>query len=224
MRAKALRREGGPTEVRFAELDTSDASSVKAFVARMKSEHGSLDVVVQNAGVALDGFDADVVRRTIATNFGGTRDVVGGLLPVMREGGRVVVVSSMVGKLNKYGKDVEGRFRGAKSVKDVQALMEEYTTKVEKGRHEKDGWPSSAYAVSKAGTTGMVGVMGKELLGQNSGVLLNSCCPGYVNTDMTKGRGRHTPDEGARTPVKLALGDINGVSGEFWQNEEVSTW
>lgn len=29
---------------------------------------------------------------------------------------------------------------------------------------------------------------------------------------------------GAKTPVKLAVGDLGGVSGEFWENEEVSSW
>ena len=41
---------------------------------------------------------------------------------------------------------------------------------------------------------------------------------------MTKGRGRKTPDQGAQTPVKLALGDLGGKSGEFWEHEEVSQW
>ena len=37
-------------------------------------------------------------------------------------------------------------------------------------------------------------------------VLVNACCPGYVNTDMTKGNGAKTVDQGAKTPVMLALG------------------
>jgi hypothetical protein len=37
---------------------------------------------------------------------------------------------------------------------------------------------------------------------------------------MTRGRGTKTPDEGAMTPVMLAVGDIGGKTGEFWQNEK----
>lgn len=57
-----------------------------------------------------------------------------------------------------------------------------------------------------------------------SGILVNSCCPGYVRTDMTKGGGMKTVDEGAMTPVMLALHDIGGKNGEFWQGEKIIEW
>jgi carbonyl reductase 1 len=45
-----------------------------------------------------------------------------------------------------------------------------------------------------------------------------------VKTDMTKGGGTKTPDEGAMTPVMLAVGDIGGKTGEFWQHERLARW
>jgi len=45
-----------------------------------------------------------------------------------------------------------------------------------------------------------------------------------VKTDMTKGRGMKTTDEGAITPVMLAVGDIGGKTGEFWQHERLVQW
>lgn len=36
---------------------------------------------------------------------------------------------------------------------------------------------------------------------------------------MTKGNGIKKPDEGAQTPVMLALADIKEVTGDLWQNE-----
>ena len=41
---------------------------------------------------------------------------------------------------------------------------------------------------------------------------------------MTRGGGAKTPDQGARTPVMLALEDIGGRTGEFWQSESVTEW
>ena len=41
---------------------------------------------------------------------------------------------------------------------------------------------------------------------------------------MTKGRGAKSVDEGAQTPVMLAIGDIGGKTGLFWQHEKVSEW
>jgi carbonyl reductase 1 len=34
---------------------------------------------------------------------------------------------------------------------------------------------------------------------------------------MTRGGGAKTPDEGAQTPVMLALSDIGGQTGLFWK-------
>lgn len=43
-------------------------------------------------------------------------------------------------------------------------------------------------------------------------------------TDMTKGKGTKNVDEGAQTPVMLAIGDIGQTTGEFWQDEKVKSW
>ncbi|KAL9056085.1 MAG: hypothetical protein Q9162_003147 [Coniocarpon cinnabarinum] len=131
----------------------------------------------------------------------------------------------MVSKLNKYSPELTERFKSAKIIPDITELMEEFQEKVEQGIHAKDGWPSSAYGVSKSGVTGMSRILGKQIVqgkfkGVKDGVLLNCCCPGYVDTDMSKHNGRKTPDQGAATPVKLALGDIGSTSGEFWEFEE----
>ena len=93
--------------------------------------------------------------------------------------------------------------------------MGSFTEAVERGVENERGWPSAAYAVSKSGIIGMTRAVAKEERKKGSGVLVNSCCPGYVSTDMTGNRGAKTVDEGAQTPVLLALGDIEGTSGEF---------
>ena len=59
---------------------------------------------------------------------------------------------------------------------------------------------------------------------KGSKVLINSCCPGFVNTDMTKGRGSKSVDEGAQTPVILGIGDIKDQTGLFWQHEKPIDW
>ncbi|CAJ2503308.1 Uu.00g107020.m01.CDS01 [Anthostomella pinea] len=59
---------------------------------------------------------------------------------------------------------------------------------------------------------------------RDRGVLVNACCPGWVKTDMTRGGGAKTPDQGAQTPVMLALHDIGGKTGGFWQNEKEIEW
>jgi carbonyl reductase 1 len=41
---------------------------------------------------------------------------------------------------------------------------------------------------------------------------------------MTKGKGVKTIDEGAHTPVMLALQDFHGKSGGYYQDEKEQQW
>lgn len=251
--AKALAAEGGLTTVRYHGLDISRTKSVLDFAGFLEKEHPEgIDVVVNNAGIAMNGFgttthcppylpgpffvcllilpplgpqtdttavraDINVVRETLQCNYYGTLTATRSLLPLIRPGGRLVNVSSMSGHLNaKYSAEIRTAFAASESVDDITALMESFTRAVEQGKEGERGWPSAAYAVSKSGITGMTRAVAREEKGKaGGGVLVNSCCPGFVSTDMTKNRGAKTVDEGARTPVLLACGDIKGTAGEF---------
>ena len=53
-------------------------------------------------------------------------------------------------------------------------------------KHEALGWPTGAYGPSKVGMTLLAFAQARQL--RSSGpedVLLNVCCPGYIDTDMT---------------------------------------
>ncbi len=55
--AKALRQDGGLTDVKYTQLDISNEASRKKFEAFLKKEHPEgIDMLVNNAGVALNGF------------------------------------------------------------------------------------------------------------------------------------------------------------------------
>ena len=144
----------------------------------------------------------------------------------IRNGGRLINVTSMSGKLNKYSDEVRNAFlQAAKTdVPACTALMEKFKQSVAEGKEKEAGFPSAAYAVSKAGATAMTKAVAMEEAKRNRGVLVNACCPGYVKTDMTRGGGAKTPDQGAQTPVMLALHDIDGKTGGFWQNEKEIEW
>lgn len=178
------------------------------------------------SGIALQGFDSNVVKETLETNYYGTLEATQDLLSVIRTNGRLVNVSSMAGKLNKYSPDIRDAFMKAADtdVPAVTALMEKFKSAVADGKEKEAGFPSAAYAVSKAGVTAMTKAIAKKHSSDGRHVLINACCPGYVKTDMTKGGGSKTPDEGAKTPVLLALGDINNVTGGFWQGEKQIEW
>lgn len=194
--------------------------------------HSSAVLLLLLLSISFRGFsltctnvDINVVKETLQCNYYGTLAATRSLLPLIRPGGRLVNVSSMVGHLNSaYSAELRSAFAESKTVDDVTKLMESFTSAVEQGKETELGWPSAAYKVSKTGVTGMTRAIAAEETEKGSGVLVNSCCPGYVDTDMTKGRGSKTVDEGAQTPVLLACGDIGGIGGEFWENKKVSEW
>ncbi|KAK6442762.1 hypothetical protein LTR95_001009 [Oleoguttula sp. CCFEE 5521] len=219
--------KAGNTTITFATLDISQTKSIQSFRDFLKSQNPEgIDILINNAAVALQGFDSNVVKETLETNYYGTLEAMQDLLPLVRENGRVVNVCSMAGSLSKYSADLKQAFHDAarKDVPAVTALMEKFKRDVGDGKEKERGWPSAAYAVSKAGEIAMTKVMAGEEEGRNRGVLVNACCPGYVNTDMTKGKGTKTPDEGAKTPVMLVLQDIGGKTGLMWQSEKEVEW
>ncbi|RCV19664.1 hypothetical protein SETIT_3G403100v2 [Setaria italica] len=84
-------------------LDVTSDASVANAVRRVLSEHGRIDVLVNNAGVGCTGplaeLPAESVRRAMDVNFLGQVRMVRAVAPhmVARRSGRVVNVGSVVG-------------------------------------------------------------------------------------------------------------------------------
>ena len=58
-KAKALGEHGGMTDVKFHQLDIIHPGSIQAMAGDLEAAHGKgLDFVVNNAGIAMDGFSA----------------------------------------------------------------------------------------------------------------------------------------------------------------------
>jgi NAD(P)-dependent dehydrogenase (short-subunit alcohol dehydrogenase family) len=99
--AAAARRIGGAVEVR--ELDLASLASVRAFAAKLAADHPAVDLLVNNAGVALLGprrVSADGFELQLATNMLGHFALTGLLLGTLAAapGSRVVSLSSITHK------------------------------------------------------------------------------------------------------------------------------
>lgn len=239
--AKVLETDGGLAEIKYHHLDITDESSIKDLAEYLKESHTEgIDFVINNAGIALNGFgtkplippntsanshlDARIVKETLQTNYYNTLLASRAFLPLIKPTGRLVNVGSIAGALSKYSDAVRTRFLDARTEEDVTAIMRDFAAVVDQGREKDAGFPSAAYAVSKAGCIAGTKALARKEKEGGGRRLINVCCPGYVNTDMTKGNGTKTPDQGAQTPVLLALQDIGGKTGEFWRDEKVIEW
>lgn len=82
--------------------DVTDRDSVEAMIERTIEEFGSLDILVNNAGLGLSGrvedLRTDDLRYLFEVNLVGPLICVQAALPRMNRGGRIINVSSVVGK------------------------------------------------------------------------------------------------------------------------------
>ena len=84
-------------------LDILDKESILKLRDHMSSTFGGLDILINNAGIAYDATSSESfgvqAKRTLMTNYLGTKMVCDVLFPILRPGARVVNVSSSMGWL-----------------------------------------------------------------------------------------------------------------------------
>jgi NAD(P)-dependent dehydrogenase (short-subunit alcohol dehydrogenase family) len=213
-------------DVEYRQLDVLDRAAIGELAAYVRDTYGGVDILVNNAGVAQSGFDSDVVRLTVDTNVFAPLELGDALLPIMRAGGRIVMVSSGMAERSCLSEDLAERFMHDMSRDEFVGLMRGFVSAVAEGTHEQAGWPSSAYRVSKLAMNKLAEIMGQELdaEGNPQGILVNSSCPGWVRTDMGGPHAPRSPREGADTPVWLALLDETGPQGGFFRDREPASW
>jgi NAD(P)-dependent dehydrogenase (short-subunit alcohol dehydrogenase family) len=173
------------------ELDVSDPASIEAAVAAVGADPGRLDVLVNNAGVGLDWG----VSAT-EPDF----DTVQQILETNLFGAYRLAV----GLLPLLRQSDHPR------IVNVSSGMG--------GVAEMGGW-SPGYRLSKAGLNAVTRMLSVELA--DAGFLVNSACPGFVDTDMGGPMGATKPvAEGAAGIVWLATLPDDGPTGGFFRDGE----
>jgi NAD(P)-dependent dehydrogenase (short-subunit alcohol dehydrogenase family) len=120
-RADALQDEAAQAgvEVDVEPLDVTDAASVEACLAEVRSRYGRLDAVVNNAGIS--NFDPTMERSTLAAlranlevNFVGAVAVSRVAMPLLRAvGGRLLSVGSVHGVVGQPFNEAYAAAKGA---------------------------------------------------------------------------------------------------------------
>jgi len=223
--AAELQRTGG--DVSFKPLDISDPRSIEMFASMIKQEYGAIDMLVNNAGFAFKGADptpfTHQARPTLSINYFGTVNVCEYLKPLIRDNGRVSIVSSMSGRVSIFPPQVRERLLSpALTTAEISQFANLFIQDVEAGTHQQKGWPNTTYGASKGFVSAYTRVLARELKGRN--ILVNCCCPGYCVTDMSSRRGNRSAAEGAKTPAMLAMLPAGAPTGEYWTDGVVRNW
>lgn len=228
---ESLKAEG--LNPKFHQLDIEDKVSIERLKNFLVNEYGGLDVLINNAGFAYKGSSTvpivEQAEVSMKINAFATLNVCRMLYPILRPHARVVNMSSRESRLSDLNnKAVKEQLLSPNlNEQDVINIANQFLQDVKDEKQKENGWKMSNYGMSKAILSALSIVLARELhRDPREDIILNFCCPGYVATDMSSGEGAKTTDEGADTPVYLALLPPNTKSpvGEFVAERKIINW
>jgi len=184
---------------RFVQIDVTDDASVAAAVADVADHEGSIDVLINNAGVSSPY--APIEEQTVAdaadvfaVNVLGVVRVTHAFLPLLRGSDNPVVVNVSSGM---------GSFAATHDPDRVESTF-----------------PAPFYTSSKAALTMLTTQYAKSI----PDVKFNAADPGYTATDFNHHSGPQTVTEGTDAIVELATIGVDGPTGAFRDRHGVAPW
>ncbi|KAL4621856.1 hypothetical protein ACB092_06G258700, partial [Castanea dentata] len=237
--------------VLFHQLDVADPASITSLADFIKTEFGKLDILVNNARIGGVKFDSDVTKwiefflllqqgdgivqrkliqtyelaeECLKTNYYRAKRTAEALISLLQlsNSPRIVNVSSSAGQLknipNEWAKRVLCDDENLTEA-EVDEVLEEFLKDYKEGSLEAKGWPTilSDYTVSKAAMNAHTRIIAKKY----PSFCINCVCPGFIKTDINRNTGILPVEEGAASPVRLALLP-DGSPGLFFVRQEVS--
>jgi NAD(P)-dependent dehydrogenase (short-subunit alcohol dehydrogenase family) len=199
----ALRLQAEGLDVEALTLDVTSPASVAAAAADIDKKFGRLDILINNAGIAIkDGSknvseqSIDVWRKTFDTNLFALITVTQAFLPLLKksQAGRIVNLSSILASMTLHS--------------DPTSPIYHFKT--------------PAYNVSKTAVNGWTVQLAYEL--RDTPIKVNAAHPGYVKTDMGGPSAPMEIVDGAKTSVALALIGPEGPNGAYIHLGEPLPW
>jgi NAD(P)-dependent dehydrogenase (short-subunit alcohol dehydrogenase family) len=201
-------------DARAIQLDVTDRASIAGAAARIRSELGRLDLLVNNAAISntrkqqlgltladyaklglASNISLDEMRAIWDTNVFGALAVYQAMLPLLRESSdaRIVNVSSGVGSL---ATNADPAFP----------------------YHKMYG---PGYAASKTALNAITLAMMIELEG--TGIKVNLVSPAFTSTNLNGFEGTESIEAGSREVVRVSLLGPDGPTGTFtrWENATI---
>lgn len=167
--AADLEKEG--LHPKYHQLDIADTKSIETFRDHIKNSYGGIgtSILVNNAGIAFKhdsaepiGVQAEVTCRLNYFSLVNTCDI---LFPILRQGARVVNLSSAVGHLSFIpSQTIRDRFKDPNlTVEGLSALVQEFVDAAKRGADIKDTFSEWTYAVSKVAIVALTMIQNRML-------------------------------------------------------------
>ena len=189
-------------DVGLLEIDVAIEDSVYQAAAMLSEQIGALDILINNAGIAVDMTKAPSevrmqdMKAVYEVNLFGPVRVTQAFLRLLKNAdqARIVMMSSGVGSLTLITDPT--------SIYSTVNLLD--------------------YTSSKVALNAVTVSFAKEL--EPLGIKVNAVEPGHVRTDLNGNSGALTPEEGARTVIKMALLGPDGPTGGFFGSHGRQPW
>jgi carbonyl reductase 1 len=214
-------------------LDVRDPDSI----ASLAAELGAVDIVFSNATSRMspEADPTDEVDAVVETSNLATTRILRAFAPRLRPGGRLIIVASALGTLDKLDQRIAGRFAhvAEQDLDAVDALVAEWRHAVHDGRAEDEGYGSWLNIPSKVAQVAAVRAIARDRrtadLAENK--LIMALCPGLIDTDASRPwfadmSHAQTPAQAASWPLELVLGSTFDPAfyGELVQFAKVLPW
>jgi carbonyl reductase 1 len=187
-------------------LDVRDAGAIAGLARELRRDHGGVDIVFSNAGarIAPDQEPAAAIDELVETSNLGTTRMLRSFTPVLRPGGRMIIVASSFGRLGHLPPSLRPRFEQAGTLDAVDDVVAGWRAAVHEGRAEREGWPRWINIPSKVAQVAAVRAVaaGRRDGDLTGGTLIAAVCPGLIDT----GASRPWFDDmsAAQTPARAA--------------------
>lgn len=198
----------GVNNVEAFRFDVTNPADHMAVARHLEARYGRLDVLVNNAGIEVEGADfgadfnttstvtPELLKRTFDTNFFAAVALTQTLLPLIRmaPAGRIVNLSSVLASLTLHSDPASGIY------------------------HKK----AFGYDASKTALNAFTVHLAEEL--RDTKIKVNSAHPGWVKTELGGSAAPMELAEGGKTSVQLATLPDSGPTGGYFHLGERLPW
>jgi carbonyl reductase 1 len=183
--ADAVSSIHGTARVEGRVLDVSDPTAI----ASLADSLGAVDVFISNATMRLtrDRSQVEQADEFIAVANGATHAVLRSFAPIMRPGGRLIIVASSLGTLGRLDARLHPLFEGA-SLDEIEAVVAKWQAAIHDGTAADQGWPEWINIPSKVAQVEAVRAVARERRAEDLAAdrLIASVCPGLVDTATSR--------------------------------------